>query len=522
MVHKIAFIVPGCDLTNKLYMENLGVEYLAATLNPKQIISHIWDIGVTGDTIENTIEQVFQYGANLIGISVSSAIFYNEVKNIVNEIRRRNSKIHICVGGYYPTSYPELLKEINITSVFLGEGEDNFAKFAKLVLNGQEEWKKIPGIAYLNNGELIKNKAERHINLNENYLLKRDTLKSVLNNGGVASILGSRGCYGNCTFCLINSNYLMATGNNNWYGRTGENIVNEIEDLHKRFGLQEFWFIDANFFGGIREDKNRIKDFCNRIKTLNYKVCFSLECRITDIIHNKEIIDLLIESGLKRIFLGIESGDMNELKIYNKGTTVEQNIEAINYLKNKNIAVHVSLIYYNPLSNFQSLQNTINFIHKCGLDIIYPGLLNNILGVLPGTSISKLIKNKGIKVNKFGLGYAFSDDRVDIIYKIVLYFCRKYQCLQIADHILWRNKAYFINNSECIQIEKKINYLKNYILLSFYEAIVKQLLEKEDTLSTAEIIKVADNSIKEVLPSIEKLKNAIRLVANVEKRKKGV
>ena len=119
MVHKIAFIVPGCDLTNKLYMENLGVEYLAATLNPKQIISHIWDIGVTGDTIKDTIEQIFQYGANLIGISVSSAIFYNEVKDIVNEIRRRNSKIHICVGGYYPTSYPELLKEINITSVFL-------------------------------------------------------------------------------------------------------------------------------------------------------------------------------------------------------------------------------------------------------------------------------------------------------------------------------------------------------------------------------------------------------------------
>mgnify|MGYP005757500821 CR=1 FL=1 len=512
MAHKVAFVVPGCDLTNKLYMENLGVEYLAAVLKQNQITSRIWDIGITGDTIESTINQIIQYGANLIGISVSSVIFYEEVKNIVNEIRTRTSKIHICVGGYYPTSYPELLKELNITSVFLGEGEDNFAKFAKFVLDGQEEWKKVPGIAYLCDGELVKNKTERHINLNEKYFLKRETLKSVLKNGGVASILGSRGCYGNCTFCLINSNYLMTTGNNNWYGRTGENIVNEIEDLHKRFGLKEFWFIDANFFGGIKEDKNRIRDLCKRIKNLNYKISFSLECRITDVIHNQEIIDLLVESGLKRIFLGVESGDSRELKIYNKGTTVEQNIEAINYLKNKNIAIHVSLIYFNPFSSFQSLQNTINFIYKCGLEMIYPGLLHNILGVLPGTPIFKIVKNNDININNSGVGYTFSDNKVEIIYKSIFYLYHKYQSIQVADHILWRNKAYFNDNINGIQIEKKINYLKNRILLSFYESIVRKIIKEKDNFSTSKIRNIVESSINEILPMIEELKNTIRLV----------
>ena len=71
--------------------------------------------------------------------------------------------------------------------------------------------------------------------------------------------------------------------------------------------------------------ENWIKTFINLIRQKKMKVNFTISCRIDDI--DIDIIKELISIGLKRIYIGIESGIPRALKLFNK------NIRIYNYFK---------------------------------------------------------------------------------------------------------------------------------------------------------------------------------------------
>jgi hypothetical protein len=53
----------------------------------------------------------------------------------------------------------------------------------------------------------------------------------------------SRGCPRNCAFCYNNT----FTGRKKWFGRSGENVLEEMDHWAEHFGKDKFYFIDDNF-----------------------------------------------------------------------------------------------------------------------------------------------------------------------------------------------------------------------------------------------------------------------------------
>ena len=113
----------------------------------------------------------------------------------------------------------------------------------------------------------------------------RDLLPEVLEQTGYASLLSSRGCYGRCTFCSVNA--FFARFGAKYRMRSVENVLAEMEELQRNYGVRNFAFNDANFICG-RKGRERAFEFAEALLKRGIKARFSIQCRVNDV--EKELL----------------------------------------------------------------------------------------------------------------------------------------------------------------------------------------------------------------------------------------
>jgi anaerobic magnesium-protoporphyrin IX monomethyl ester cyclase len=171
------------------------------------------------------------------------------------------------------------------------------------------------------------------------------------------NLLGSRGCYGNCTFCFINSLYGTA---GSWRGRSPKNIVQEIDAIIEDRDVKDFYFTDPNFFGPGRMGQERALLLASLLKPRNIR--FGIEGRVNDI--HDETIGALVDAGLRHILIGLESGRDDSLRRMNKMTTVAQNERAISILRNHGVEPNVGFIMFEPDSLLEDVRINFDFLKR--------------------------------------------------------------------------------------------------------------------------------------------------------------
>ena len=300
------------DVVNSPLSACLMTGYIASVLESNGINIEVIDANTSGLSIKDTIERLKDRSFLLIGIRF--VYLWEETEDIfdlVRQLRNAGIRSHINLYGHYPTfTYKNIFKRFPfIDSITIGEPEYTFLELSKRIIKIEKNAKmkidisSIDGLACRNmpnepaQGKLIENLDLLPFPDRRNMGVDRKK-------GITTYILGSRGCYNNCGFCYLNSFY----GNgSNWRGRSAENIFKEIKQLYDQNGCTNFYFADANFFGQGRAGQARAKDLANLIIREGLQINFGLECRANDIDFNT--ISLLVQAGLKNLFVGIESGD---------------------------------------------------------------------------------------------------------------------------------------------------------------------------------------------------------------------
>jgi anaerobic magnesium-protoporphyrin IX monomethyl ester cyclase len=86
------------------------------------------------------------------------------------------------------------------------------------------------------------------------------------------------------------------------------------------------------------------------------------------------------EAGCWQVLFGLESGDPRMLKILNKGSSVEQNAQAVEWAQEVGLGVRGDFIIGTPGETMESLENTLSFTKRIKLDyahfnkfVPYPG-----------------------------------------------------------------------------------------------------------------------------------------------------
>jgi radical SAM superfamily enzyme YgiQ (UPF0313 family) len=245
----------------------------------------------------------------------------------------------------------------------------------------------------------------------------RNTIPYILEHkkeDGVVSMAGGRGCPMNCGFCSIRAFY-NASGGPLWRIRSNENIIDEMQSLVHKFGIDELLMVDDVFVGPGEKNKERILDLANQIESRRLSVMLSVAERVDNI--DEEVFRRLREVGVRNILLGIESGDQKMLDRFDKRITVEQIIKAIETLQQLDIDITVSFINFTPWTTLEQLKDNIRFFASLKVNVLQ-GFLNRFQ-VYGGTPLGNQMIETGHVQGRFpNFSYQSLDKRIDLVYEI--------------------------------------------------------------------------------------------------------
>jgi anaerobic magnesium-protoporphyrin IX monomethyl ester cyclase len=356
---KIALCFVMCG---KIYQshDQLGLSSIAGELVRNDHEVDFFHISEKNET--QILTEIAQYQPKFVGFTIysdnalQSLEFSKKLKKHINCL--------IVFGGPTPTFEGKLIlhNESVVDYIVKGEGEFIFSQLIDKI-NNNLSLVDCEGVVWRNEkNEVIDNLPAPLLDCLDKlpfpYRMKRKFA-----NVAHFNLETSRGCLGNCSFC--NSKYSRLQSGKVWRGKSIGRVINEIENSIKE-GVNRFNIVDLSFQDPGSRGKKRILEFAEIIKKNQLKINYTVHLRAEFVTENNlSIIYKLIESGMSKVILGIEAGNSNSLKVYNKIASVEDNRNAINILNNIEIPTIHGFIHFNPYSSIDDLLENAKFLYDC-------------------------------------------------------------------------------------------------------------------------------------------------------------
>lgn len=312
--------VKGGNLYVAPFEPPLGLAYLTAYLKKHGEDVELIDMqGLMMDSTE-LVKRIEESRADLVGITSMTTTFPAAIK-VARLVREKSPNSKIMLGGVHPTLDPEgVLSYSEVDYVLRGEGEEGIYALVK-ALKGEGSFDDVPGLCYRDGEQyVVREKAVVEDSNSipmpdydafpiEQYIKHNHYLRGIR---GI-SMLISRGCPFDCTFCAVHQ-----TMGKKWRVKSPELLVNEIIEVKERYNLDGIWFKDSIF----NVNKKWIEEFCNLMLEKEVNISWQINTRI-DLV-DEEQIKLMKKAGLTQIDFGIESGSNRTLERLHKHITVDQ------------------------------------------------------------------------------------------------------------------------------------------------------------------------------------------------------
>lgn len=340
-------------------VESLGLGYLASFLRQTGYRVNIIDQEVDEIGTEQVVSKLMK-NQLLIGFSAIAKPPLHSVLDVIRQLKESGNSSHLTIGGQFATFMNRELLSLENTfdSVVLYEGEQTIAELAKAIEDNRK-LDSVLGIAFKDATDIRQTPFRPLIpDLNTLPFPARDTMRSIIKNGGLPTMATSRGCFFKCSFCSISKFYYSA--GNPMRHRSADNIVDELHQLKADYpDLNELWFVDDNFFMPGEKGKERVKKICSATKDLG----ISFDVYLSANFCSPEYLDLLRNGGIRSVFIGAEAADNKTLRgIFQKGTTVEATIQAVKNCQAAGIAVDPGFIMFHPWSTMAEIETNIQFL----------------------------------------------------------------------------------------------------------------------------------------------------------------
>ena len=314
---------------------------------------------------------------------------------LIELINNKYPNIKIVVGGIHVTvMYEQILNKYPFLITVLGEGEITFSE----LIDGRKTLENIDGIAFNDNGRIIKTKERALIeNLDDLPFPKHEIFFT--ESRRCACILTTRGCPFSCTFCC-----LCAVTHRKVRNRSVKNVVDEIEYLKKKYReMSSVWIYDDSFF----LNNDRVIEFCNEIVKRGIRMEFICTGRMKPL--NKQMIIALEKAGFTHILFGLESGAKEILRTSKKAISKEDAINAIELFSKTSIRLTTFLVVGLPGESIETVKETIEFVQTLQrIKYIWFADIVNVLFIYPGAEVYEIAKAKGFIDD----GYWLTDNNV--------------------------------------------------------------------------------------------------------------
>ncbi len=282
--------------------ESFGPLVLSAVLKRR---GHDCDLKVlAADRRSGVLEAIDSFRPQVLAFSISS-FGYRWAVDLAREVKERSDVLTV-VGGPHPTYFPEVVREAGIDLGCRGEGELALADLADAVDAGRDP-REIPNLTYVGEaGEVVQNPLRPLIeDLDQLPFADRSLLfrHPALGKLSYKRFMVGRGCPYGCTYCFNRAAQKMYRGLGRYVRhRSPDNVIAEIEEVRRRWGLATVGFIDDTF----TTDKRWLLAFLDRYRA-EIGVPFTCLTRVNEV--DEEVAGALAAAGCHYVSFGLEVGN---------------------------------------------------------------------------------------------------------------------------------------------------------------------------------------------------------------------
>lgn len=374
-----------------------------------------------GDILEHQ-ELKSRIHGDFVGISPHLFSYHNAL-SLAEEAKKNGA--FVVFGGNYATMLAEVIIEKRgigekiVDAVVVGDGEIPLYKLIK-----GESFDEIENLVYYEGNQLVKTKP-LYENINDLPFLELGLLNNIndywynywdlyIKSGYYpnsvdkpALVYSHKGCcYAdqasggiNCLFCSRVTPV--------WRYKEPSRIWEEISWLVKKYGINMIWDTSDAFMHNRNWFMRFYREKIENPDLMDINPCLTIYTRADDLC-DPQIVNHLKAINCFQVFVGFESGDPKMLACTNKGTTLEDNLKAVNNLKAHKIEILPSFVLGLPGETKESLQRTLEFATAVVESGCVIEVSSSVLVPVPGSrAIQKLLKSLNGSTDR---NYLLTDD----------------------------------------------------------------------------------------------------------------
>jgi len=357
----------ACDVVLVGYEddENLGLRSIAAWLSRAGIPVTLapYRAGVR----EELLSFLQARRPRLVGFSLIFQGMLTDFAGLIAFLRAKGVGAHFTMGGHYPSiAWGRTLELIpGLDTVVRHEGEATLLELLRN-LDRPAAWKGIPGIAFRRGGRAVVTAARPLLgNLDAlPFPVRRDATLTA-RGAGIVSLVASRGCHFDCSFCSIRSFYAEPPGPLR-RTRSPASVADEMEELFAGRGARVFIFKDDDLATRGSAARAWIRAFAQELtrRGLARQIAWRISCRADDL--DLDVLRRLQAVGLTWVYLGIESGSEQGLRTLNKRLRVVDVRRGVARLRRLGLAFDYGFMLLDPDSTFASVKENLDFLEELG------------------------------------------------------------------------------------------------------------------------------------------------------------
>lgn len=345
------------------------------------------------DLIKQHLDEAICFGVTVLtGSPIKNAL------EITRSVKSMRQDLPVIWGGWHTSLFPEqtLIDEKTIDITVQGQGELTFKELVEEISN-KSSLENVKGICYRNDmGEVVKN-PPRPISPMDNYAdidYELIDVERYFEKKGRRQLdyISSTGCYFRCSFCADPFVY-----NRKWSAVSPEVMVNKLEELHKRYKFNDLNLQDETYF----TYRDRVIEIAEGIIERGLKFSWAATMRADQGSRmTEEDFVICVNSGLRRLLIGVESGSQEMMDWLKKDIKLEQVYECAERCKSLGISVIFPFIVGFPEETDKSIKATVKVAkelnsmhHNFSTPIFY-------FKPYPGSKITEDVLKKGYVLPK--------------------------------------------------------------------------------------------------------------------------
>ena len=370
--YEAKYMIEGrCQQKASTYSDSLlppiTLAYIAALLEGKIQVSVI-DCTAESMNLEQLKQEILRINPEYIIANVTTPTIELDLHTL-SEIKNAFPQAKTAVMGVHATYFAkELAVHPAIDYVICGEPD---ITASELPIRDPHD---VKGLVFEENGKVIETGKNHYLDLDELpypawHKLNLSAYRIPIKNKRYVIVMPGRGCPYRCSFCVAPYYYgqRMRT-------RSVESIVGEVEYMHEKYNIDEFFFFVETF----TLNKEFIIQFCEKI--IEKKLDIKWMCNSRVDILDQEMLGKMKQAGCWLMSFGVESANQQVLDKAGKGIRPERARETIKLANNNGIVTLGHFVFGLPGETKESIEETIKFSKNINLDFAeyyivapYPG-----------------------------------------------------------------------------------------------------------------------------------------------------